>query len=122
MGTTSTNSIFNGTSRFSTDFQNVITRAQSIASLGISQLNNDKAVLSKQTTAMKDLDGIFQRLQAAAAGLQDALDGSNFQAEVSDTSKLTATVGNGAVEHNYTVEVLDPGAQATSLTKTSWVN
>jgi flagellar hook-associated protein 2 len=122
MGTTSTSSIFNGTSRFSQDFQNVITRAQGIASLGISQLNNDKAVLSKQTTAMKGLDDLFRKLRDAAAGLQSALDGSNFQAQVSDTGKLTATVGSGAVEQNYSVEVLDPGAQGTSLTKTSWVN
>jgi flagellar capping protein FliD len=122
MGTTSTNAIFNGTSRFSQDFQNVITRAQGIASLGISQLNNDKAVLSKQTEAMKLLDDAFTKLQSAAQGLGDALDGSNFQATVSDDSKLTATVGQGAVEHNYTVEILDPGAQGSSLTSTSWAN
>lgn len=122
MGTTSTNAIFNGTSRFSQDFQNVITRATGIASLGISQLNADKTVLSAQTTAMKSLDDIFTKLQTAATGLQDSLNGASFQAEVSDPTKLTATVGQGAVENNYSVEVLDPGAQATSVTTTAWVN
>ena len=123
MGTSSTTSaIFNGTSRFSQDFQNVITRATSIASLGISQLNNDKAVLSNQTKALQSLGDVFTRLQDAVQQIQDALGGSSFQADVSDDSKLSVTVGNGAVENNYSVEVLDPGAQATSVTSTDWVN
>ena len=123
MGTTSTSSaIFNGTSRFSQDFQNVITRAKGIASLGISQLNNDKTTLSDQTKAMQSLGDVFTQLRTSFQGLQDALGGATYQALVSDDSKLSVTTGDGAVENNYQVEILDPGAQATSVTAADWVN
>src|SRR5689334_420353 len=108
MGTTSTSSaIFNGTSRFSQDFQNVITRAKGIASLGISQLNNDKTTLSDQTKAMQSLGDVFAQLRTSFQGLQDALGGATYQALVSDDSKLSVTTGDGAVENNYQVEILD---------------
>jgi len=124
MGTTSsaTSSIFNGTSRFSQDFQNVISRATAIASLPITQLTNDKTSLNDRSTAMKSLDDVFNTLQTAVQGIQDALGGSSYQAEISDPAKLSVSVGDGAVEGNYSVEVLDPGAQATSITTTTWTN
>jgi flagellar capping protein FliD len=124
MGTTSstTSAIFNGTSRFSQDFQNVISRATAIASLGITQLNSDKATLSDQTTALKSLDDVFTKLQTAVRGIQDALGGSSYQADVSDASKLSVSVGDGAVENNYTVDVLNPGVQASSVSSVDWVN
>ena len=115
------NSIFTGTSRFSQDFQNVITRATAIASLPITALNNDKAALGSQSDAMTALNTAFTRLQSAIQGIQDALGGSSYEAAVSDPSKLSVTVGDGAVEGNYTVEVLDAGARATSITTASWI-
>ncbi|HXK03598.1 MAG TPA: flagellar filament capping protein FliD [Verrucomicrobiae bacterium] len=128
MGTTSSatssssSTIFNGTSRFSQDFQNVISRATAIASLPITQLTNDQNTLSSQSDAMKSLGDVFNQLQTAIQGIQDALGGSSYQADVSDPTKLGVSVGDGAVEGNYSVQVLDPGAQATSITTSSWVN
>jgi flagellar hook-associated protein 2 len=121
MGSTAS-TIFNGTSRFSQDFQNVISRASAIASLGITQLQADKATLSDQTKAMQSLDDVFKKLQDSLQGIQDAVGGASFQADVSDSSKLDVTVGDGAVENNYTVQVLNPGVQATSVTAADWVN
>lgn len=122
-GTSSSSStIFNGTSRFSQDFQNVITRATAIASLGISQLNDDKTTLSNQTQAMQELDRVFSKLQSAVQGIQDALGGSSFQADVSDSTKCDVTVGDGAVENYYSLEIINPGAQATSVSTSAWVN
>jgi len=127
MGTTSSttgssSTIFNGTSRFSQDFQNVISRATAIASLPITQLTGDQNALNSQADAMKSLGDVFNNLQTAAQGIQNALGGPSYQADVSDPTKLSVTVGDGAVEGNYSVQVLDPGAQAASITAGSWID
>jgi flagellar hook-associated protein 2 len=120
MGTTSA-PIFNGTSTYSQDFQNVISRATAIASLPITQLTTDQTNLTDQATALSGLDGKFQALQTAVQGISDALAGSAFQADISDDTKLGVSLTDGAIEGNYTVDVVDPGAYATSMTKSSWV-
>jgi len=120
MGTTSS-AIFNGTSTYSQDFQNVISRATAIASLPIGLMNTDKTNLTNQATALTGLDGKFKALQSAVQGISDALSGSAFQADVSDDTKLSVSLSDGAMEGNYSVDVVYPGAYATSMTTASWV-
>jgi flagellar hook-associated protein 2 len=118
---TTSSTVFNGNSRYSADFQAVIDRTVAIASLPISQLNAQKTDLSDQTTAMTGLDGKFNALQGAIDQITAAVGGSAFDASVSDTSKLSVTLGDGAQEGNYSVEVVDPGAYASSLSTATWV-
>src|SRR5262249_17316119 len=118
---TTSSTIFNGNSRYSSDFQAVIDRTTAIASLPITQLQSQKTALSDQTTAMTSLDGKFSALQSALDKITAAVGGSAFQSSVSDSSKLSVTVGDGAAEGNYSVKVVDPGSYATSLTTSSWV-
>ena len=66
---TSSSSIFTGSSQFSQDFQNVISRATAIASLPITQLNTDKTNLSSQADALTGIDGKFKALQTAIQGI-----------------------------------------------------
>lgn len=120
MGTT-TGALFNGTSRYSSDFQAVITRATAIASLPIRQLDNHKKELDDQTAAVTALDGKFGALQTAVDGIGRALGGASFAATVSDPAKVSVTLGDSAMEGNYSVEVLTAGAYATSMTATAWV-
>lgn len=117
---TTTSAIFNGNSRYSSDFQAVIDRATAIASLPITQLNRNKTALGDQTTALTGLDSKFTALQTAVTAIGQALGGGSFQAAVSDSLKLSATLGDGAIEGNYSVQVVDPGAYATSMTTASW--
>jgi flagellar hook-associated protein 2 len=119
-----TNSIpaFTGTSQYSTDFQNVITRAVAIASMPINQLNSNKTTLQNQSTALTALDSKFAALQAAIDGIDRAVAGGSLQASLSDTKLVTASAGNGATEGAYSIEVQDIGAYASSLTAGSWVN
>lgn len=116
----STSGVFTGSSAYSTDFQNVITRAVQIASLPITLLDNDKTNVSNQSTELQTLDSKFSALQTAIGGISDALDGSSYTADIADTSVLSATVSAGASEGYYTVEVKDTGAYPTSLTTGSW--
>ncbi len=119
---TSSNAIFTGSSQFSQDFQNVITRAVKIASLPISQLNDDLTALQNESSALSGIDTKFAALQTAVNGIQDAVAGASFQATVSDPSVASVNLGDGVIEGNYSIEVLDAGAFSTSLTASSWVN
>jgi flagellar hook-associated protein 2 len=119
MGTTSS-AIFNGNSRYSADFSAVIDRAVAIASIPITQLNNDKTSLTAQSTALQGLDSNFSALQSAVQGIGTALGGASLAAAVSDPTKLSVTLGDGAVEGDYSIDVISAGAYATSMTAAAW--
>jgi flagellar hook-associated protein 2 len=112
--------MFNGTSRYSADFQQVINRAVAIASLPISALQNDQLKLNDQATALTGIDNDFAALQTAVGQITQAMSGSSFQATVSAPTVASATLGNGAIEGNYSVEVTDVGAFASSMSTASW--
>ena len=129
MGTTtsSASSIFTGSSQFSSDLQQVVTRAVNIASLPITQLNNDLTNLQNQSTALTGLDSKFTALQTSLQGIEDAVSGNSFQASLtnpdgSTASAVSASLSDGATEGNYSIEVLDAGAYSTSLTTNTWVD
>lgn len=119
MGTTS-GAIFTGSSQFSQDFQNIINNAVTMASLPITQLQNDLTNLNDQTTALNSLSSKFASLQSAVQGIQDAMGGAAYQATVSDPTKLSVSLSDGAMEGVYLVDVVDPGAYATSMTASTW--
>jgi len=116
----STSSAFTGSSSFSQDFANVISRAVSIASLPIGLLQNQQSALTNQSNELTTLDSKFTALQSAVQGIQDALNGSSFQADVSDPKSIGATLGDGATEGVYSINVSNIGAYASSLTSQSW--
>jgi flagellar hook-associated protein 2 len=120
MGTTS-NAIFTGSSAYSSDFQNLISRATAIASLPVNLLNSDMTALTGQSSAMSTLDSKFEALQTAVSGIANALSGSAFQADISDKTKVGVSLFSGAAEGSYLVDVVDAGAYATSLTKSAWI-
>jgi flagellar hook-associated protein 2 len=118
---TTSSTLFNGNSRYSADFQAVIDRTVAIASLPISQLKAQKTAIDDQTTALTGLDSKFRSLQAAVDKITAAVGGSAFDASVADDTKVAVTLGDGAQEGNYSVQVVDPGAYASSLSAASWV-
>ena len=61
--------IFTGTSAYSQDFQNVITRAVAIASLPITLLTNQQTTLTNQSNELSTIDSKFTALQTAIRGL-----------------------------------------------------
>jgi len=120
MGTTSTSAstMFTGTSAYSQDLQNVITRAVNIASLPITQLTNQKTDLTNESSALSTLDTDFAGVQTAVQGIQTAMSGSSFTADVSDPTVVGATLSGGATQGNYSIQVDDIGAYSTTLTNT----
>jgi flagellar capping protein FliD len=112
--------IFTGTSAYSQDFQNVINRQVAIASLPITLLTNQQTHLTNQSNELTTLDTLFTKLQSAIQSIGNAMSGSSFQAQYSTANVVTATLGNGAAEGVYSINVTNPGAYATSLTANTW--
>ena len=109
--------IFNGTSRYSSDFQAVIDRSVAIASLPLTQLNTVKTQLTGQSTALSGLDSKFSALQTAITSLETGLGLNSYTTSVSNAAIAKATPGTGAIAGSYTLEVTNFGAYAHNMTK-----
>lgn len=110
-----TTAVFNGTSRFSTDFQQVLTRAVAIASLPITQLNSHVSELQARSTALGSLQTKFSSLQSALLGLQNATGVSALNGAVADTSIANLSLTAGAAPAAYTLEVTSLGSFSNTL-------
>ena len=121
MATTSTTSaLFKGSSTYSSDFANVISRAVAIATLPITQLTNSKTTLTDQSTELTTLDTKFTALQSAVAAIGSALGGSSFQSSVSSPNVLNVSVADGAQEGYYSMKVSSIGAYESSMSAANW--
>jgi flagellar hook-associated protein 2 len=113
--TTSTPAAFLGNSAFSTDLQAVITRAVNIASLPITQLQNQLNTLTSQQTELQTLGSKFQSLQNALDSIGSASSADSFAASVDDQSVASVSVGSGAQAGNYSVDILSVGSQTNTI-------
>jgi len=92
----------------------------SIASLPIDLLQAQQTTLNGQATELTTLDTDFTAVQTAIQSISDALGGSGMSSTVSDPAVASVTVGDGAVQGAYSIDVSSIGAYATSLSTTNW--
>ena len=111
----SNSAIFSGSSRYANDFVGIIDRAVAIASLPLSQLNNQKNNLNLQSTALSELDAKFEGILTAVKTLESTIQSSSLKASVTDSSVAAVTVGSGALEGTYTLNVLNAGSYTNTL-------
>ncbi len=117
MSTSSTTPIsFNGSSTYSSAFQQVITRAVGIASLPMQSLQSQVTTLTGQQTEISTVGASFSALQTALQAIGTAAAGSPT-AQVSDTSAISATATTGALAGTYTIQVDDPGSSTVTLSQ-----
>ena len=119
-GSTGSTDYFAGVSSYSQQLQQVISREVSIASLPIEILSSQQTTLNSQATELTTLDGDFAAVQTAIGSISDALGGSGMTTSVSDPSVASVTLGSGAVQGAYSIDVSNIGAYATSLTSGAW--
>ena len=112
--------IFTGSSSYSTDLQNVISRAVAIASLPMTQLANDKTAVTRQSDELTTIERQVTAVRDSITAIGDALN-SSFDTTVSDPSVVAVSAGPGAIEGNYSIKVSDAGAYSTMMTR-SWVD
>jgi flagellar hook-associated protein 2 len=107
--------LFTGTSRYSTDFQAVIDRAVAIASLPLTQMQSTRARLSDESAALNSLESKFVALQSAIQSLESATGTSSLASSVSDGAVLKPTLGAGALEGTYSLQVVNLGAYSSVM-------
>jgi flagellar hook-associated protein 2 len=109
--------IFNGNSRYSTDFQAVIDRAVAIASLPMLQMQNVSNSLRTRSTALTELDSKVSAVQTAITSLGSSLGLNSYTTSVSDSTILSASATDGVREGAYQIEVTNLGSSTNTLSK-----
>jgi flagellar hook-associated protein 2 len=105
---------FNGTSQYASSLQQVITRAVSIASLPMVQLEDQQQTTSQQITDATSLETTLTALNTSIQGLSSS-SGNTQSTSVSDSSVLQATASSAALPGTYTIQVLDPGSSSSAM-------
>jgi flagellar hook-associated protein 2 len=118
MSSSSTSSIFSGSSRYSSDFQAVVDRAVAITSLSLTALTRQKETLSAQSSALQSLNTVFDSLQSSIANLSTATGLSSYSTAVSDGTIVSASLSSSAAEGAYTIEVTGLGSYTSTTSKT----
>jgi flagellar hook-associated protein 2 len=109
----SNSSIFTGSSRYSSDLQQVLQRSIAIASLPLDQLNNQLTTLQNRSSALDTLNGQFGALLTAVQGISTAADSTSTQ--VSDSSVLAAHSDSTARAGSYAIHIVNAGAPSSAL-------
>jgi flagellar hook-associated protein 2 len=113
----STNAVFTGASRYSSDFQAILDRATKINSLYLTQLQQQRQKLSDESTALQSLRDKFTTLRGALDALQSATGVSSYTSSVSNGAIVKATLSSGALAGTYQIEVTSLGSYSTSISK-----
>jgi flagellar hook-associated protein 2 len=114
MSTTSTNQL-PSSSKYSSDLQQVLSRAVAIASLPLNQLNSQLTDLQNRSTALSSLNGKFTALQTALQGVSSAA--FSASAQVTNSSVLTAQSDSTAKAGSYAIHVVTAGAPSSALSQ-----
>lgn len=109
---------FTGTSQYSSDFQSILNRAVSIASIPLTQLENqDETDLSKETQ-LGTLNDAVQSLQSAVANLGTVASSQALAANSSDPSSVTFTDTGATQPASYSINSITSIATAASESST----
>lgn len=109
---------FTGVSSFSSDFQTILTRAKSIASLPITAMQNDQKALLDKKTATADVRTAVSSLWSSLQTISKLSSGGALTASSSSTS-VTAAAGSGAVAGTYQISDITSLASAALSTSTT---
>jgi flagellar hook-associated protein 2 len=106
---------FNGQSKFSSDFQNIINRAVQLQSLQLNQLQTQQTNDQSQLTAVQSLDQTFTNLQSAISGLTAAIGSGSYSGSVADAGIASVAVGSNAMSGVYSLEVDSLGSTTQTV-------
>ena len=110
---------FTGVSQFSADFQSILNRAVSIASLPVKTLQNQQQDLLSQKLLVSNLSSAVATLATTVSTLGSTAAQKALAASSSDTSIVTATNVNSASAAVYTLTNITSVARAAAETSLS---
>lgn len=107
---------FTGISTYSSDFQQIINRAVSIASIPLQSLQNQQTDILQQKTLVGNLSAAVATLSQSLAQIGTTSAGKSLVASSSDASKVTATNINSTSPATYTLTNITSLAKVASET------
>lgn len=114
---TTTSTIFSGNSRYASDFSTIIERAVAIASLPLTQLQNQKTSLDSQATALSALQAKFSALQTTLDSVGSAMGTSSYTATVDDETVARSRVTGSVLAGVYQIETVSLGSYAVTMSR-----
>ena len=107
--------LFNGTSRFSNDFVQVIDRAVRIATLPMTQMQQQRVRASDESAALKIVEAKVLALQATLVGIGGTLDTNSWLTSSSDTNIVRVSSKEGVAAGSYSLQVNKLGVFSTAV-------
>ncbi len=116
MGTTSSigTLYFTGISEYSSDFQSILARAQQIAQIPITALQNEVTANQNMSQAFDTLDPVVASLGSAVASLGSLAANGGLAATSSDATLLSAQTTGSPAAGTYTISNISALASAAS--------
>ena len=108
---------FTGSSTFASSFQQVLTKAVSLADLPIQEIQANVNTETNQQSALNSLESSFNSLSSALQAVGTAASGS-YSATSSAPTEASATATSSALPGTYSIQVDSPGAYSTAMSGT----
>ncbi len=104
---------FNGSSKFSNDFQQVLSRAVAIQSIPLQLLQGQLATLQQQQSDLTGLQTTFKSLQTAIQNISSSA--GSVVASSSDPTSVSAAASSSTLPGTYSVQVVRVGSSTTTI-------
>ncbi|MBV9226980.1 MAG: hypothetical protein JOY85_23335, partial [Acidobacteriaceae bacterium] len=106
---------FTGSSSYSADLQNAITRAVGFASLPLQVLQNKQNDATNQRTALQSLSSTFQSMQNSVNALNNSVGAGSYVANLSSSSVASASTSSGVTAGSYSLNITSIGSHTNTM-------
>jgi flagellar hook-associated protein 2 len=108
---------FSGTSQYAGDLQQAINQAVTVASIPLTELQDNVSTLQSQSSEVSTLQSDFSAIQTAIQNLSSATGGGSLAGTVSDDTVASVSVDSSAsvTAGTYTVNVISAGSPTTTI-------
>ncbi len=114
---TSGTATFNGTSQYAGDLQQAINQAVAIASIPLTQLEDNETTLQGEQGELSTLQNDFGAIQSAIQSLSSASGSGALSGSVSDSTVATVSVDSSAAvtPGTYSLDVISAGSPTSAI-------
>jgi flagellar hook-associated protein 2 len=105
---------FTGISQYSSDFQQILSRAVSIAQIPVMQLTNEQTQIVSEETTLGNLNSAVSNVGSALKTIGQLSSGESLAANSTDTSVVTATATGADTTASYSITNVTSLASAAS--------
>jgi flagellar hook-associated protein 2 len=106
---------FNGQSKYSGDFQNIINKAVATQSIPLARYQDQQSQNQNKLSALQTLDTPLQALQSAISTLASSVGENSLVAYGSDPSLVSVSLSNAAMDGVYQLEINDLGSTTQTV-------